>query len=43
MAASVNSASCVEVFGAQDGLITFDEIEKRLSKNKDYKVEIICD
>ena len=41
--ASINSASCVEVFGAQDGLIPFDEIEKRLKNNKNYKVEIICD
>lgn len=43
MAASVNSASCVEVFGAQEGLITFDEIEHRLKENKNYKVDIICD
>lgn len=41
--ASVNSASCVEVFGAQDGLISFSEIEEKIEKNKDYKIEIICD
>ncbi|MCD8024677.1 MAG: carbohydrate kinase family protein [Candidatus Gastranaerophilales bacterium] len=40
--ASVNSAACVEVFGAQEGLITFDEMNSRLEKNPDYKVQIIC-
>ncbi len=39
--ASVNSASCVEVFGAQEGLITFDKIEEKLKNNPNYKVEII--
>lgn len=42
-AASVNSASCVEVFGAQEGLITFDQIEEKLKTDPCYKVEIICD
>ncbi len=41
--ASVNSAACVEVFGAQEGLITFKEIEERLNNNPNYQVEIICD
>ena len=41
--ASVNSAACVEVFGAQEGLIPFDEINKRLDKNKNYKIDVICD
>lgn len=41
--ASVNSASCVEVFGAQEGLINFKEIEAKLNKNKEYKIEVICD
>ncbi len=40
--ASVNSASCVEVFGAQEGLIPFPLIEEKLKMNPDYKVEIIC-
>lgn len=40
-AASVNSASVCEVFGAQEGLLTFDEIEARLSANPDYGVKIV--
>lgn len=40
--ASVNSAACVEVFGAQEGLIPFGEIEKKLKSNENYKIEIIC-
>ncbi len=39
--ASVNAASVVEYFGAQEGLISFDEIEKRLEKNPKFKVEKI--
>ena len=42
-AASVNSASCVEVFGAQEGLISFNKIEEKLKKNKNYKIDVICD
>ena len=38
--ASVNSASVVEHFGAQSGFLTFDEIEKRLKKYPDFKVQI---
>ena len=41
MYASVNSASVVEHFGAQDGFLTFDEIEKKLKKNPEYRVKII--
>lgn len=40
-AASVNSASVCEIFGAQEGLLTFDEIEARLSANPDYGVKIV--
>ena len=36
MYASVNSASVVSEFGATDGLLTFDEIEKRLKNAPDY-------
>ncbi len=39
--ASVQSAAVVEVFGAQEGLITFDEIEKRLEAAPNYKVKIV--
>ena len=38
MYAAVNSASVVEHFGAQDGFLTFDEIEKRLKKHPEFKV-----
>jgi len=37
MYASVNSAGVVSKFGATEGLLTFDEIEKKLSENPDYK------
>ena len=36
MYASVNSASVVSQFGATEGHITFEEIEKRLSENPDF-------
>lgn len=38
MYASVNSASVVSHFGANEGFLTFQEIEKRLDENKDFKV-----
>ena len=37
MIASVNSAGVVSEFGATGGLLTFDEIEKKLSEKPDYK------
>ena len=37
MYASVNSSGVVSEFGATQGLMTFDEIEKKLSENPDYK------
>lgn len=39
--ASVQAASIVEHFGAQNGFLTFEEIEEKLSKNKDFKVTVI--
>ena len=39
MYASVNAASVVEVFSAQKGFLTFDEIEKRLKNNTQYSAE----
>lgn len=36
MYAAVNSASVVSNFGASEGFLTFDEIEKRLSENPDF-------
>ena len=39
--ASVVAASVVEHFGAQGGFMSFDEIQKRLDTNPDFKVEII--
>ena len=38
--ASVNAASVVEHFGAQDGFLTFDEIEKKLNET-DFEVQIV--
>lgn len=35
--ASVNSASVCTHFGAQEGFLTFDEIEKKLKENKKFK------
>lgn len=40
MYASVNSAGVVSKFGATEGLLTFDEIEKKLAQNPDYKYEL---
>ena len=37
--AAVEAAAVVEKFGAQSGFITFEEIEKRLEKNPDFKVK----
>ena len=36
MYASVNSAAVVSVFGATEGLLTFDEIEERLKISTNY-------
>lgn len=36
MYASVNSASVVSNFGASEGFLTFDEIEKKLTENPDF-------
>ena len=40
MYASVNSAGVVSKFGATEGLLTFDEIEKKLAENPDYKYKL---
>ncbi|MBE7706250.1 MAG: carbohydrate kinase family protein [Cyanobacteria bacterium SIG30] len=39
--ASVNAASIVEHFGAQEGFLSFEEIQKRLDSNPDFKAEKI--
>lgn len=41
--ASVVAASVVENFGAQSGFISFEEIEKRLKNNLDFKVNIFIE
>jgi len=41
LAASINSASVVEQFGAQDGLLTVSEILNKISENPDFKVQKI--
>ncbi len=38
--ASVAAASVVEKYGAQSGFISFNEIEKRLNANPDFKVTV---
>ncbi len=40
--ASVNSASVCTNFGAQEGFLTFDEIEQKLKQEPNFKVKIIC-
>lgn len=39
--ASVNAGSVVEHFGAQEGFLTFAEIEERLKNHPEYKVDIV--
>ena len=41
MYASVNSAGVVSQFGATQGLLTFEEIEKRLQETPDYSFKIV--
>ena len=41
MLASVNAASVVSHFGAQEGFLTFEEMEKRLKETPAFRVEII--
>ena len=41
MMASVNSAGVVSEFGATQGLLTFEEIEKKLSENPNYTYQIV--
>ncbi len=40
MYASVNSAGVVSEFGATQGLLTFEQIEKKLKENPEYKYQI---
>jgi len=40
--ASVNSASVCTHFGAQEGFLTFNEIEEKLKETPDFKVQTIC-
>ena len=39
--ASINAASIIQTFGAQNGFKTFEEIEKTAENNPDFKVEKI--
>ena len=42
--ASINAAAVIEKFGAQEGFLTFKEIEKRLAEHSSYKVKKVkCD
>lgn len=38
---TINSASVCEHFGAQEGFLKFDEIEKRVQNSPDFKVKVI--
>ena len=40
--ASINSASICGHFGAQEGFLTFEEIEEKLKEQPDFKVKTIC-
>lgn len=39
--ASVNAASTVESFGAQEGFLTFDQIKEKLNNNREFKVKVL--
>ena len=41
IAGSINSGGVVSVFGATQGLLTFEEIEERMAQNPDYKATTI--
>ena len=41
MYASVNSASVVSKFGANEGFLTFEEIEQMLNKNPDFSFKVV--
>ena len=41
MMASVNAASVVSNFGAQEGFLSFEEIEERLKNTPEFKVQIL--
>lgn len=43
MAGSINSSGVVSAFGATQGLLTFEQIEEKMSKNPDYKATFIND
>ena len=41
IAGSINSAGVVSTFGATEGLLTFDEIKKRMFENPDFKGQTV--
>ena len=42
--ATINSASVCGHFGAQEGFLKFDEIEKKVQESPDFKVTVVeCD
>lgn len=42
--ASVNAAAVIEKFGAQEGFLTFEQIEEKLKQHPEYEVKIVkCD
>ena len=40
--ASINSASICGHFGAQEGFLTFEQIEEKLKEKPDFKVKTVC-
>ena len=40
--ATVNSSSVCTHFGAQEGFLTFNEIEEKIKQAPDFKVKILC-
>ena len=38
---TINSASVCEHFGAQEGFLTFSEIEEKIEENPNFKVKVI--
>ena len=41
MMASVNAASVVSNFGAQEGFLTFEQIEEQLKHTPAFRVEVV--
>ena len=38
---TINSASVCEHFGAQDGFLTYEEMDEKIKQNPDFQVKVI--